>query len=31
VGGEGFLRELDANGVRLWNHPSRWISGMQRH
>ncbi|MFT7534459.1 MAG: hypothetical protein ACI85K_000406 [Hyphomicrobiaceae bacterium] len=31
VGGEGYLRELDANGVRLWNHPSRWISGMQRH
>lgn len=31
VGGEGFLRELDANGVRLWNQPSRWISGLQRH
>jgi hypothetical protein len=31
VGGEGFLRELDAGGARLWNKPIRWVSGIQRH
>ena len=31
VGGEGFLRELDAKGARLWNKPMRWVGGIQRH
>ena len=31
VGGEGFLRELDVNGARLWNKPMRWVSGIQRY
>lgn len=31
VGGEGFLRELDAKGVRLWNQPMLWVSSIQRH
>jgi len=31
VGGEGFLRELDAKGVRLWNQRMSWVTCIQRH
>ncbi len=30
VGGEGFVRELDAKGQRVWNEPMRWVTGVQR-
>ncbi|MFK7740621.1 MAG: PQQ-binding-like beta-propeller repeat protein [Planctomycetota bacterium] len=31
VGGEGFVRELDGNGKRLWNKSVPWVVHIQRH